>query len=100
MKNVIVNFINANQGAHIVRSKNFLLNLKKLDLQNKYLILSEKKIDIFSKNFSYVIFNISQNKFIAIIQRFIIQNFIINIIVLNTTFQFILTSHIQYQFSF
>ncbi len=78
MKKVIINLINANQGAHIVRSKNFLLNLKKLDLQNKYLVLSEKKIDIFSKNFSYVIFNISKNKFIAIIQRFIIQNFIIN----------------------
>jgi|TARA_B110000977_G_scaffold168159_1_gene217184 glycosyltransferase involved in cell wall biosynthesis len=78
MKNIIINLINANQGAHIVRSKNFLLNLKKIDLQNNYLILTEKKIDILTKNFNYIIFNISKYKFFAIIQRFIIQNFFIN----------------------
>ena len=77
-KNIIINLINANQGAHLIRSNNFLLNLKKIDSNNNYVILTEKKLNIFNNNFIYLIFNISKNKIIAIIQRFIIQSFFIN----------------------
>lgn len=77
MKNIIINLINANQGAHLIRSKNFLLNLKKIDHLNRYFILSENDLNIFHNKFKYKIFKISKNKFISIIQRIFIQHFLI-----------------------
>ncbi len=76
--NIIINLINSNQGAHLIRSKNFLLNLLKLDKVNNYIILTEKNLNVKNKNFVYIKFDISKNKLLSFIQRFVIQNIIIN----------------------
>ena len=78
MKNIIINLINANQGAHLIRSYNFLKCLKELDNKNNYIILSENNLNISAINFKFKTFKLFKNKFLNFFQRFFIQNILIN----------------------
>ena len=71
MKNIIINLINANQGAHLIRSYNFLKCLKELDNKNNYIILSENNLNISAINFKFKTFKLFKNRFLIFFKDFL-----------------------------